>query len=70
MTPYDLYKKFLTDLTFTPPEEGLEVKLARVATVIKKLERIYEHGRRTEAADEVIAVLVKLREYEAMVRSL
>jgi hypothetical protein len=70
MTPYDLYKAFLSDLVYTPPEEEVEVKLARVSTVIRKLEKIYDQGPGTDAAEEAIKVLCELRRYEAMIRML
>jgi hypothetical protein len=70
MTPYDLYRKFLNDLMFTPPEEGVEVKLARISTIVKRLEDIHAQGCMTDAATEAIDVLVIIRRYEAMVRML
>lgn len=68
MTPYDIYEKWKSDLSYVPPE-ATDVALGKTRWAIKRVEEIFDdHGPRTEAGSEAVEVLQKLRKHEAEIR--
>lgn len=69
MTPADIFRKLLKDLTFVAPEE-VSWKLDKVLIAIKKIQKIHDRGIMTEAAEEAIQYLAMLKKYESDLRVL
>lgn len=68
MTPYDIYRKWKSDISYTSPE-ALDVRLEKTRRAIRKLEEIFEsHGPNTDAGKEAVEVLQQLRACEAKIR--
>lgn len=67
MTPYDIYRKFKSDIVYVSPED-LPFMLAKVLRAIHSVEEIYDQGPNTDAASEAIEVIIELRRFEAEFR--
>lgn len=67
ITPYDIYRKFETDLRYLPPEDN-DLWLFKTKTVIERIEKIYDAGPRTDGGEEALQVLADLRRLEAVLR--
>lgn len=63
MTPYDIYRKWKSDLTYVAPEE-LGVLLAKTSRAITAVEDIFDAcGPNSDAGAEAVEVLQKLRRF-------
>lgn len=61
MTPFDIYRKWESDITYTPPEE-ICLLLVKTSRAITRVEEVYDsHGVNTEAGQEALEVLRNLR---------
>ena len=61
MTPYDIYRKWERDMSFTAPEE-LGIMMAKTSRAITACEDIFDKaGPQSEAGEEAVEVLQKLR---------
>jgi len=68
MTPYDIYRKWKSDISYTSPE-ALDVRLEKTRRAIRKLEEIFDsHGPNTDAGREAAEVLKQLRACETKIR--
>jgi hypothetical protein len=67
MTPNDILRKFLCDVTYVDPEE-LGWMLDKCVIAYRAVEKIYGRQAYTEAGQEAIEVMAKLRRYEAELR--
>ncbi len=64
MTPYDLYNKWKSNISYVAPEEAA-IKLAKTRATIRAVQDIFDsHGPNTDAGAEAVEVLQKLRKYE------
>lgn len=65
MTPYDIYRKWEADILYVAPEE-LSILLVKTSRAITAVEDIFDRcGPRSEAGEEAIEVLKKLRRFHA-----
>lgn len=68
MTPYDIYRKWKSDISYTSPE-AYDVRLDKTRRAIKKLEEVFDsHGPNTDAGKEAVEVLQQLRACETKLR--
>jgi hypothetical protein len=68
MTPYDIYRKWKSDISYTSPE-ALDVRLEKTRRAIRKLEEIFDaHGPNTDAGAEAVEILQQLRACETKIR--
>ncbi len=67
-TPYDIYRKWQSDVAYIPPEDP-DLKLVKTQRAIKRLEEIFEaHGPWTDAGREAVECLQQLRRAETALR--
>jgi hypothetical protein len=68
MTPYDIYRKWKSDLTYIAPEET-GIMLAKTSRAIRAVEDIFDAcGPNTDAGVEAVEVLQRLRKFETNLR--
>ena len=63
MTPHDIYRKLEADVAYIAPE-SVDLMLLKTRKAIAACEEIYHSGPRTEAGEEAVEVLAKLRRLE------
>ena len=71
MTPYDIYRKWEADILYIAPED-LPLMMVKTSRAITACENIFDaHGPRSEAGEEAVQVLQKLRQFhtELVLRS-
>lgn len=68
MTPYDIYRKWASDVAYTSPE-AVELRLDKTKRAIKTLEAVFDtHGPNSDAGREAAECLQKLRRAESALR--
>lgn len=68
MTPYDILRKWESDLTYISPED-IGLRLVKTMAAIQKCEKIILAGYNTDAAGEAVEVRLKLKNYEYHIRA-
>lgn len=68
MTPFDIMRKWESDMTYISPED-IDLRLAKTAIAIEKCNKIIEQGPNTDAAVEAVEVRMKLKNYQYHIRS-
>ncbi len=68
MTPYDIYRKWKSQLSYVAPEE-IGIMMAKTSRAITAVEEIFDAcGPNTDAGVEAVEVLQQLRKFYAELR--